>query len=316
MTAQTPEVLIYKNLHLNIDCEPLQQYFQTFINLPVFTFNDTDCYRGYKGKWEIKENKLYIIDLNGHTSKGYVNLNYLFPQKKEVFADWFSGVINIPQGEVLEYSRLTPISYEKYIVLTFENGVLVKEQLRDNKANFLNPLNFTSYLDEFVKKEINNSSLLELIEMFNNEFKIFAGENYADFRKINFEKETIGNVKIDISNWSATEKDQLLTATLKGLNIYYFVITNEKSFPVSNFNSIMNAINGEQFVFVNTKSIKWFPNDIKNKLKIQKLNFPDFPSKNPKNSLGITNYNASNWLSEASGTDDPEIMNDVYWNID
>ena len=316
MTAQAPEVLIYKNLKLTIDCEPLQQYFQTFINLPIFTFNDTDCYRGYIGKWEIKEHKLYIVDLNGHTSNGYVNLNYLFPQKNEVFADWFSGIINIPQGEVLEYSRLTPINYEKYIVLTFENGVLIKQQLRDNKANFLNPLNFASYLDEFVKKEINNSSLLELIEMFNNEFKNFAAENYSNFRKINFEKETANNLKIDISNWSATEKDQLFTATLKGLNIYYFVLTNEKSFPVSNFNSVMNAINGENFIFVNTKSIKWFPKEIKNKLKIQKLNFPDFPPKNAKNSLGMTNYNDSNWLMDAAGTDDPEIMNDVYWNID
>jgi len=27
-------------------------------------------------------------------------------------------------------------------------------------------------------------------------------------------------------------------------------------------------------------------------------------------------YNSSNWLSDAAGTDDPEVMNDVYWNLD
>lgn len=27
-------------------------------------------------------------------------------------------------------------------------------------------------------------------------------------------------------------------------------------------------------------------------------------------------YDSSNWLEDAAGTDDPEAMNDVYWNID
>jgi hypothetical protein len=28
------------------------------------------------------------------------------------------------------------------------------------------------------------------------------------------------------------------------------------------------------------------------------------------------NYYYKNWLAEAAGTDDPEVMNDVYWNLD
>ena len=58
MTAQTPELFIYKNLQLTIKCEPLKQYFENFKNLPKFIFNDTDCDRGYVGKWEIKEKKI------------------------------------------------------------------------------------------------------------------------------------------------------------------------------------------------------------------------------------------------------------------
>jgi len=27
-------------------------------------------------------------------------------------------------------------------------------------------------------------------------------------------------------------------------------------------------------------------------------------------------YDSSNWLADAAGTDDPEVMNDVYWNLD
>lgn len=31
---------------------------------------------------------------------------------------------------------------------------------------------------------------------------------------------------------------------------------------------------------------------------------------------GYDNYNSNNWLRDAAGTDDPETMNDVYWNLD
>ena len=27
-------------------------------------------------------------------------------------------------------------------------------------------------------------------------------------------------------------------------------------------------------------------------------------------------YNSDDWLKDAAGTDDPETMNDVYWNLD
>ena len=27
-------------------------------------------------------------------------------------------------------------------------------------------------------------------------------------------------------------------------------------------------------------------------------------------------YDSDNWLKDTSGTDDPETMNDVYWNLD
>lgn len=29
-----------------------------------------------------------------------------------------------------------------------------------------------------------------------------------------------------------------------------------------------------------------------------------------------SDYNSDNWLIDAAGSDDPEVMNDVYWNLD
>ena len=35
-----------------------------------------------------------------------VDLNFLFPDKNEVFADWFTGDIRIPQGKMLKKVNL------------------------------------------------------------------------------------------------------------------------------------------------------------------------------------------------------------------
>lgn len=48
---------------------------------------------------------------------------------------------------------------------------------------------------------------------------------------------------------------------------------------------------------LNTKYGKW-----KEKRTIKRFNRED--------------RNSSNWLEDAAGTDDPETMNDVYWNLD
>ena len=63
-----------------------------------------------------------------------VTLESLFPGFTDrVFAHWYTGVINIPQGEMTEYRHMGYASrYERDLFLAIENGIVVNTQLRDN----------------------------------------------------------------------------------------------------------------------------------------------------------------------------------------
>jgi len=137
MTAQAGERLIFKEQETWMAAEPLNQYLQNRNDIK-FISPSTACWRGYYGQWEIKDNKLFLIGLKAYI-EGYreVGLNYLFPGQNIVFANWFSGKIRIPQGEMLDYVHMGYASlYEKDLILVFENGLLINEYVVDNGAEY------------------------------------------------------------------------------------------------------------------------------------------------------------------------------------
>lgn len=55
-----------------------------------------------------------------------VGIGYLFPDKKRVLAEWFSGEIRIPHGEMIEYVHQGYASlYEKELFLKIKKEVVV-----------------------------------------------------------------------------------------------------------------------------------------------------------------------------------------------
>lgn len=149
MTAQAGERLFYKGEETWMAAEPLNQYLQNRKDIK-FISPSTACWRGYYGQWEIKNNKLYIIELKAYL-QGYreVGLDYLFPGQNTVFANWFSGKIRIPQGEMLDYVHMGYASlYERDLVLVFENGLLTNEYVVDNEEEYQNRI------EEREKREI------------------------------------------------------------------------------------------------------------------------------------------------------------------
>lgn len=80
------------------------------------------CIYGYERTWSIEENKLYLVDLKIH-------LEHVLSEACEdglLFADWFTGNINFGQGNII--LRGLNNRNEEYLLLLFENGVLVEEQ--------------------------------------------------------------------------------------------------------------------------------------------------------------------------------------------
>ena len=127
MTAQIGEILVIDNQQYLIAEQPLQSYFNQLKRPPYFTPPSPTCWRGYYGKWELRENELFLINFKGYLDDfDEVELTYLFPQKEEIFANWYSGILKISQGKLIEFNQLTHTSiYEEDVMLCFENGKLI-----------------------------------------------------------------------------------------------------------------------------------------------------------------------------------------------
>ena len=133
MTIQAGDILSYNGEKKTIATEPLKSYLETR-SYVSFIFKSTALVRGYIGTWEIKNNQLYLISLLGFVDNNKkVYLSYLFPNKTEVFANWFSGNIRIPEGELLNKINLGYASvFEKDRILNIKEGILISETLIDN----------------------------------------------------------------------------------------------------------------------------------------------------------------------------------------
>lgn len=134
MTVQTQERLHYKGEELEISGEPLAQYFSLSGDEPDFQVTSSACWRGYVGHWEVIDDRLYLIGIEGRLKSGEeVRLEVIFPGCKErVFASWFDGSFSIPQGEPVDYIFGDIAVYESELLLTFERGRLVHSQPRQH----------------------------------------------------------------------------------------------------------------------------------------------------------------------------------------
>ena len=128
MTTQTGEILTYNGEKTTIATEPLKPYLENRSDIS-FIFKSTALVRGYIGTWKIKNKKLYLVSLLGFIENNEkVDLNYLFPNKKEVFANWFSGQIRIPEGNLLRKIRIGYASvFERDKILKFNKGICISD---------------------------------------------------------------------------------------------------------------------------------------------------------------------------------------------
>ena len=134
MTIQAGDILSYQGKKTTIATEPLKIYLETRSDVS-FIYKTTALVRGYIGTWEIKNKKLFLVSLLGFIeNKEQVDLNYLFPNETEVFANWYSGEIRIPEGELLKKINVGYASvFEKDRFLIFRKGVLISERVKNNK---------------------------------------------------------------------------------------------------------------------------------------------------------------------------------------
>jgi hypothetical protein len=132
MTAQVHENLILDGEATTmLTCPPLPvghprvvvagppDLFQTKEDVPSFVFS-TACWRRYIGTWEVKGGRLYLVSLKGLSE---------MVGEGPIPADWVSGWLRVPRGELLEYVHMGFESvYEEELQLRFEGGVEVERR--------------------------------------------------------------------------------------------------------------------------------------------------------------------------------------------
>lgn len=135
MTAQIAEVLRYHGMDVTMCSEPLGDYFAMGGRDPGFESNCTALWRGYVGRWEIVDRRLYLIELSGTLMDGTsASVATIFPDFPDrVFAHWYTGTIRIPQGREIEYVHAGYGSiYERDLLIEVERGVVVATRERQN----------------------------------------------------------------------------------------------------------------------------------------------------------------------------------------
>jgi hypothetical protein len=137
MTAQIPETLVMGGERMALCETPLGNYFALTGTAPRFRCEMTACWRGYCGTWEIKDSRLYLIDIHGFDddNDSPITLESLFPGFPErVFAHWYSGTLRAPQGERLKYVHSGWAStYERDLLIEIEEGVVQEMRIRENR---------------------------------------------------------------------------------------------------------------------------------------------------------------------------------------
>ena len=86
----------------------------------------TACWRRYRGTWEIRDDRLSLIALEGR---------YELKGEDPLAADWFSGMLNIPRGQMLEYVHMGYLTvFEEELHISVERGVVTGRQVIDNRG--------------------------------------------------------------------------------------------------------------------------------------------------------------------------------------
>ena len=133
MTAQISDRIIISGQEHRLYCEPLESFWNIDNPKPDFEPLHTGCWRGYVATWKVEHSKLYLTGIE--TQNESLKLEQVFLDRESpVFADWFTGELRIPQGEMLQYVHMFYQStFESDLFLLVDNGIILREWTVENR---------------------------------------------------------------------------------------------------------------------------------------------------------------------------------------
>ena len=150
ITAQTPDVIIFNGKKYDLNTNPLEPYFDKFPNKrPEGGVNSTNLWRGYLAYFEIIDKQLFVTDIeiliesdkndeiDEYSLPEYEWVSVfeqVFPNKEKFKIDWYTGILILPHGKMIEYVHMGYASiYSKYWLLEIESGVFNEARKYNNK---------------------------------------------------------------------------------------------------------------------------------------------------------------------------------------
>lgn len=141
MAAQRPDVIVKDDEKLDLYSNPLEEYWlKNKLKRPAFCA-EPYCKRGYVATWAIRNDRLYLINIEGLFTKNtflgkkvvQFSLYTLFPDNNgSVYVDWFTGKLRIPNGPMKHYVHQGYDSrFEKEIIISIDRGNITKEVILD-----------------------------------------------------------------------------------------------------------------------------------------------------------------------------------------
>jgi hypothetical protein len=89
----------------------------------------SDCHRGYVGTWAIRDGRLFLRAVRGA---------YRLDANEAIFAEWFTGQLIVPRGEVIRRGSIGGIKiFEEEEQIAVQQGVVIQRTVVDNRKKFL-----------------------------------------------------------------------------------------------------------------------------------------------------------------------------------
>lgn len=144
-TPQFPDKIIYGGKAYNLNSNPLEPYFQIYPDRrPKGGTISTALWRGYVATFEIVDSQLVVKDIQiqsfqdsaGHSYRRWKSVMLeVFPGQTNVPLKWWSGLLVLPHGKLINYVHMGYGStYKKYILLAIDKGHFTTEKRFNHKA--------------------------------------------------------------------------------------------------------------------------------------------------------------------------------------
>lgn len=166
-TAQEPDILVLDGERLALHTNPLTPLIKAKrITLPEPDVIWSGNWRGYVAHWSITGDRMVLSRIGvlyvpegaaeGESAVPVNVLAQVFPEQDEVLAEWFSGTLIIPRGNLVKYVHMGYGStYERYTILHIQSGMVVsREDLSADEYRKLRKERFAAYqkTSEYEKK--------------------------------------------------------------------------------------------------------------------------------------------------------------------